>query len=360
MAKTQGQPAAQKPATAEHESTFLKRNAALINETARIYGLADKATPEDKAKVREDWKTALKDGDDWRIIKNHFGMCVILHGFEGRLFEAIYNSHLAKETGRFAEAMRNVARLVDFRVDKFAPFVAENLINAFYDKFGSGGTAVPAAGNLLAAMQQTELTWNHDAQTLERWVESSARRSANRAERSAMTQNAIVEALLNEDEGVGSEAEPEPDPRVELTSKLEAARVRKTQAVESEDFTAAKAAKDEIVKLEIELAVLNLPETATIETLVPVEVVTKTIVPVTAPAPTPVATAQVTTPATPTPTATAQPTPVAAPASTLNFPTRVESSKLSHKTKENLITAYAAGDPDAEKRFNTLLMTLQK
>ncbi|MBI2669844.1 MAG: hypothetical protein HYX20_01715 [Candidatus Yanofskybacteria bacterium] len=324
MAKTQqGQPAAQKPAT-EHESAFLKSNAVLINETAKIYGLADKATPEDKAKVREGWKAALKDGDGWRIIKNHFGMCVILHGFEGRLFEAIYDSHLAKQTGRFAEAMRNVARLVDFRVDKFAPFVAEQLVDAFYEKFGNS-SRTSAAGDLLAAMQQTELSWNPDVQTLEYWVESSARRSANRTERSAKTQTAITEAL-NEGEGVGgvgseltepTEPEPKPEPRVELTSKLEAARARKVKAVESEDFAAAKAAKDEIVQLESELATLDQPKM-------------EAIFPTTAPAyaPVPVAAVPATTP-TPAsaPTVTAQPAPASTGNGEATFLTAIEAFK---------------------------------
>lgn len=331
MAKTQqGQPAAQKPAVAEHESAFLKSNAALINETARVYGLADKATHKDRAKVREDWKAVLKDGDGWRIIKNHFGICVILHGFEGRLFEAIYDSHLAKQTGRFAEAMRNVTRLVDFRVDKFAPFVAEQLVDAFYAKFGSGRTAVPA-GNLLAAMQQTELTWNPDVQTLEYWIESSARRSSNRAEHDRKVHEQIA-VSTSEGEEVGQPDEPKPDPRVELTSKLEAAQARKAQAVESEDFVAAKAAKDEIAQLESELAVLDQPESEPTLMSTPVEVVTEAIVPTTAPTPTPVPVAAVpaTTPTAPTPTAiTPQPTLAPAPAGNgvANFLAAIEAFK---------------------------------
>ena len=210
MTTTKGQPAAQKPA-ADHESAFLKTNAALINETARVYGLGNKATPEEWGKVREAWKASLKDSDDWRVIKNHLGMCVINHGFTGRLFEAIYDPNFARVTGKNAEALGRLAHRLDFRVDKFMPYVAERLLDVFYDM--RGGDTANETNDLLAAMQQVEKTSDPDVQTLEIWVESSARRRENRAERSAKTQAAIV--ALADDEGT-DEVQPDPEPQPDL------------------------------------------------------------------------------------------------------------------------------------------------
>ena len=331
MNTNQGQPAAQKPA--DHESDFLKKNAALINDTARVYGLASKATPEDWGKIREAWKTSLKDGDDWRVVKNHFGMCIVNHGFTSRLFEAIYDTHFARVTGKNAEAMGRLAHRLEFRIDKFTPFVAEKLLDVFYDTKG-GGTA-NETNDLLAAMQQVEKTSDPDVQTLEIWVESSARRRENRAERSAKTQAAIV--ALADDEGTGEiepAPEPQPDPRVELQSKLEAAleaaQGRKAQAVAADNDEELTAAVVEIKSLKAELAALDRVDKTALA--IDAELATPPT-----PVPAPIAAA---------PAASA---PIAAPPEPMahgnsDFLVALKSSKLSGKTKDILVARFASGD----------------
>ncbi|MDO8424252.1 MAG: hypothetical protein Q7S54_01420 [bacterium] len=353
MAKTTGPSAPTKPTN--HESAFIKMNAQLILQTGKVFEVASKATPEEKTQIKNAWKKALEGSNYWTAIKNHFGMAVIHNaGFDGRLFEAIYDGSYAKLVGHYAEAMRDLSRLIEFRVDTFAPFVASGLVDAFYEK-NSKKTNVPS-GDLLATMEQTELTSNPDVKTLEHWIETSAQRSQDRRERANKTQVAIAKALAD---GEGS-GEVEPDPRVELQSKLEAAKARKATAVESEEFAAATVAKNEIAQLETELAALDAeppsePEptpSAEVPAIAPVAVAPVVVMPEVIPA------AATVVPAQPVNgkvvVATAQPADTSAD-NTPSFPTRVKASKLSPKAKEGLIAAFAAGDAGAESRFKTLL-----
>lgn len=366
MKSTQGQPAPTKPA--EHESAFLKKNVTLINETARIFCISNNATVEERAGIRESWKKALETGHDWTMIKNRFGLTIInFAGFDGRLFEAIYDARLAKQIGRYAEAMKRVANLVDFRVNEFSPFEAADLVGIYYEKF-SGDTNAVAPGDLMAAFQQIEKTFNPDIQTLEYWVDSSARRKHDRKKQEAAIQGAISEALDegNAEDNIVGEHEP-PDPRVELTSQLEAAQGRKTQAVTDEDFAAATVAKLEIAQLEAELAALDAkpefaPALAPAPALVEAAPAAIPAPPTPAPvAPQPVAiTATVPAPE-PNGSALTQPTPASTDDDGAKFLKEVQASRLSKGVRDGLIAAFANGTAvDVLRGRLTTLNSMQK
>ncbi len=236
----------------EHASLFLERNKGLIQKTARLLAIGAPAlSPEAKAELREEWRQALRSNVEWRIIRNQFGLVVVnFDGFDGRLFEAIYEGPYARLTGNNAEALRNVSQMVGYRVDRFTPYTAAMVVDAYYAKFS--GTTIP--GDLLAAMTAIQKTSNKDVQTLEHWIESSERRKADREQKERETQAAINEGLA----GLGKKKpEPDPDPRVEVVAKLAAAKASKASALEAEDGDALKAAKVEIAKLEAELAALD-------------------------------------------------------------------------------------------------------
>lgn len=257
MAKQQGQPAPTKLANTNQGSEFMVKNRQLILETAAAYKAGGTTIEE----VRQKWQSLLKKEGGWNFLRGHLGMIYITQdGFDARrLFSCVFDDRYAESLGRLAETMKRLAtkcgghRLTGFGYER----PAEDLLADYYQKFGE---VSPANGDLAAAFEQVDQMLDPDVMYLERWLESSRRRRSSgndRAERGVKTQAAIEEALA---EGEGEVTEPEPtvvDPRTKIRAAIVNAAGRKADAIASEDFVAASAAKEEIALLESELEALD-------------------------------------------------------------------------------------------------------